>query len=79
MAFGPHRPVLGKGRGAFDGGCVDSPLGPDFVGGAVTLEVAVARRVSVVGWVVNTGVFDHVVLGQWVSRPPVQTEVYVCV
>src|SRR5688572_8153022 len=42
MTLGPHRPVLLEVCVADDGRGVDAPFGPDFVGGTVALEPAVA-------------------------------------
>lgn len=52
VALGADRPVLREGGGADDGGRVDAPFAPDFVGAAVAGEGAVAGVVTVVGGVV---------------------------
>lgn len=55
MPFGADRPVLGERGGADDGGRVDAPFAPDFVGAAVAFEGVVAGVVGVVGGVMLVG------------------------
>lgn len=76
VPLGAHRPVLRESRGADDGGGVDAPFAPDFVGAAVGLEGAVAGVVAVVGGVVFVAeVLDYVVFHERVGGPAVEAEV----
>jgi hypothetical protein len=77
MALRSDGPVLRKGRGADNRWCVHTPLHPDFVGGAIRLERAVARRILIIGRMMDAKVLNYVVLDQRVCGPAVKSEIRV--
>lgn len=71
------RPVLLKGSGAFNRGCVGASAHIDIVGTAVAGHLALLG--STAGWVVCAEGFDDVVLNERIFGPAVESEVAVAV
>ena len=76
MHAGADRPVLLEvGVVTVDAGSIGALLLPDFVGGAVGLDVAVESGRAVVGWVVSAHGFDHIPFDKGVASPAVMGEI----